>query len=164
MKKKTYKALQNRLLRAHKAWLIEKHQRMQAEEQIQDAKNEANRYEWKFRSIGSSVETIDPGPGKIKMLKWTIPAEEWGDYICFDKALIDINSEDKTVKYIKEELAKSISNALLENDIVQYIIKQPSDSDPLSRFGTFGGKLYVVPWEYMANKSKTIELIKKMTE
>lgn len=164
MKKKTYKAMKNRLYREHKAWILEKQRRERAEDRIRAAEDEANRYKRKFRSIGSSVETIDPGPGKIKMLKWTIQTEAWGNYIRFDTALIRTGEELKMEQYLKEELTKSIARALLEGDIVQYLVRMPDMFDPLNRHGTFGGKLYVVPWEYMARGNKTIELMQKAEE
>ncbi len=165
MKKKTYKAMKNRLYREHKAWIIEKAKRRSAEDRIQAAEEKAEKYQQRFRAIGSNVETIDPGDGGIKMLKWTIPTQAWGDYIVFDERLIDIHDDKGMVRHIKTELAKCIAEQLLTNDIVQYIIKEPSMiGGPLERHGTFGGKLYVVPWEYMANRNKTIELMQKADE
>lgn len=157
MKKKTYKRIQNKLYRAHKAWIIESQLRRNAEAKIQAAEEKAERYQRRFRSIGSNVETIDPGPGGIKMLKWTIPTEQYGNYGIFD--MRRVNEED--LKRIKEKLAESIAKGLIENDIVQFIVRQRDIFDPLNEFGSVGGKLYVVPWEYMAHSRKTIELFEK---
>lgn len=158
MKKKTYKRIQNKLYRAHKAWIIESQLRRNAEAKIQAAEEKAERYQQKFRSIGSNVETIDPGPGKIKMLKWTIPTEQYGNYGIFD--MRRVNEED--LQQIKEKLTESIARGLIENDIVQFIIRQRDIFDPLNEFGSVGGKLYVVPWEYMAHSGKTIEMMQRV--
>lgn len=160
MKKKTYKAMKNRLYCEHKAWVIEKEKRQSAEDRIQAMEEMAKKYQQRFRQIGSNVETIDPGDSAVKMLKWTIQTQQWGNYIVFDSALIDQMEEGALEKKLKEELVRRIAEALLENDIVQYIIREP-DLIPINAYGTFGGKLYVVPWEYMANRSKTIELMQK---
>ena len=161
MKKKTYKRMKNRLYRAHKAWIIESQLRRNAEAEIKAAEEKAERYKQKFRSIGSNVETIDPGPGKIKMLKWTIPTEQYGNYVLVNQEQIREEEWRSTELEIKKKLVESIAKGLLENDIVQFIVRQPSAFDPLNVFGSVGGKLYVVPWEYMAHSSKTIELLKQ---
>lgn len=164
MKKKTYKRIQNKLYRAHKAWIIESQLRRNAEAKIQAAEEKAERYQQKFRSIGSNVETIDPGPGKIKMLKWTIPTEQYGNYVLVNQEQIWEEERRSTELEIKKRLAESIAIGLLENDIVQFIVRQPSIFDPLNAFGSVGGKLYVVPWEYMARDRKTIELLQQLEE
>ncbi len=158
MKKKTYKRIQNKLYRAHKAWIIESRLRRNAEAKIQAAEDKAERYQRRFRSIGSNVETIDPGLGKIKMLKWTIQTEQYGNYTIFSPSAYKEEDEQRILQLIKERLAESIAKGLIENDIVQF---ERDCLDPLNHFGTIGGKLYVVPWEYMAHSRKTIELFEK---
>lgn len=164
MKKKTYKRIQNKLYRAHKAWIIESQLRRNAEAKIQAAEEKAERYQRRFRSIGSNVETIDPGPGKIKMLKWTIPTEQYGNYVLVNQEQIREQEWRSTELEIKKKLAESIAKGLLENDIVQFIVRQQDIFDPLNAFGSVGGKLYVVPWEYMARDRKAIELLQQLEE
>ena len=156
MKKKTYKRLINRIGREKKKYLQENLARLGAERERAAAKREAEWYRHRFREIGSRVETIDPGPGKIKMLKWTVSPEQLGNYI---RVLQDDSIYGNIEEYIFD-LAESIAKGIIDNNLLQIIVKE-ADDGPLDRYGTIAAKLYVVPWEQMTDR-KQIEVVRKV--
>lgn len=157
MKKKTYKRMKNRLYRE-----IVKSQHLQYRAEI--AEEKAEKYQERFHKIGSNIETIELEPGnQVVMLKWELKPEVWGDYLKFGTCLIEKHNEKEIEQILKKEIIHNIAEGLIDNDIIQIIIREPSIIDPLDRYGTYGAKLYVVPWEQMGVK-KTIEFRKLMGE
>ena len=151
MKKKTYKHMINRILRLEKAIRI-------AEAGKEKAEKEARYYKERLASIGRNMRTEDVNSEVVRTIKWEIHPQAWGNYLCIDGIkLFDMRGEDLLV-YMKREAIRSISEGLIDKELVQFIIRNPDISDPLNRYGTFAAKLYVVPWEQVPHK-RTIELI-----
>jgi len=138
MKKKSYKKLKNRLYRA-----IEKSER--EEQRAEEAEAKAKYYEKRFLTLGSNIEIKDTGHCLVE-LTWQIKPEEWGNYAVITGGEID--------EKIKEKVAQTLAEGLIENNLVRFITREPGVEDVL---GICAVKLCVVPWEQMPHK-RTIEL------
>ena len=155
MKRKTYKRLINRInketfIRVMSERLAERWKN-KADEESERAKYYVNR----FREFGRNVETVEPKSGKFVVCeKWSLRCEPYGVYKKFPGT---INEED--LEQIKKELAEKIAGALIENNLIQFFVKEADEFGPLTEFETIGVKLFVVPWEQMPHK-RTIELKK----
>ena len=157
MKKKTYKAMNNRYYNKVKELAIEHGKWIEASRERDKYKEKAQFYAKRFRQFGKNVETVDPGSGElVRMLEWEIKPEAWGEYLCLYADLRQMSAAEAEQE-IKTRLMKEIARGLIENDIVQFVYKNADMSDPLSQFGTIGGRLYVVPWEQMPHR-RTLEL------
>ena len=151
MKRKTYKRLINRINR--ETFMREMSEKL-ANQLIPKAAK-AEFYKKRFQDFGTNVETTEPGSGKFVVCeKWSLRWEPYGVYKKFPGT---INEED--VEQIKKELAEKIAGALIENNLIQFFVKEADDFGPLTEFATIGAKLFVVPWEQMPHK-RTIELKK----
>ena len=158
MKKRTYKRMQNRLLRETKARMLLEIEIEKATDRAKKAEEEAEYYKSRFRAFGSNVESIDPkGWSPVELLKWELKPEIWGKYIRFDGEIVEKSDEGKIRDLLEKETLQGIAKGLIERNIVQFIVREPDAFDPLNRYGTFAGKLYVVPWEQMPHE-RTIEL------
>lgn len=156
MKKKTYKAIQNRYYNELKKRIIAEGKIEQYRITAEDCKDETERYRKRFREFGMNVETIDPEPGCIvKQLKWEIEPQLWGEYVVL---MSDTMTDDLIIEQVKERIVSSITKGLIEQNLVQFIKKEKCDFAMLKDQGTFGAKLFVVPWEQMPHKRK-IELM-----
>jgi len=161
MKKKTYKKLINRINN-------ETRKRIEAEAKIgaavykaEAAEEKAQRYEKRFREIGSNIKTLNPGSGKaLVMMKWEIKPEKYGTYAKIDNRRIKETNTEEIYNEIRKKLANNIAEGLLDQNIVQIIFKGQNEYDPISEYSTVGMKLYVVPWEMMAEYGQKIELRK----
>ena len=153
MKKKTYKRIQNKLYREMVKCA---HLKFRAE----SAEEEAKKYKERFHKIGSNIKTIETGQhGPVVTMKWELKPEQWGNYIKFPNELVMKDDVEAIERTLRNKIIDSIAKGLIENNIIQFIIREPSVIDPLDRYGTYAAKLYVVPWEQMADKGQ-IELIK----
>ena len=156
MKKRTYKQLQNRLLRETKKRLEAQFARIDAERDRKNAEERATYYKRRIQEIGKNMETIDTeNGGGVVTLKWEIKPEPIGAYLLTNKFYTEDVSE--IVRKLKDTIAKRMADMILENDLVQLFTKEGCDYDPLESAGTIAGKLYVVPWEQMPHK-RTLEL------
>ena len=97
----------------------------------------------RFDDISGKFEMAESG-GPIITLN--AEAQYWGQYVM----LSDMDDED--IEYAKKELARQIANGLLDNNILQFIVRHPEVYDPLSELElcTIGAKLAVVPWDQLA--------------
>lgn len=153
MKKKTYKRMQNKLYREMVKCA---HLKFRAE----SAEEEAEKYKERFHKIGSNIKTIETGEhGPVVTMKWELKPEQWGNYIKFPDELVMKDDEETLERMLRNKITDSITKGLIENNIIQFIIRGPNEYNPLERYGTYAAKLYVVPWEQMAEKGQ-IELIK----
>lgn len=146
MKKKTYKAIQNRYYR-------EKVHRIRAEQAAKEMQKKADYYSKRFREFGSNVETVDSSNGTIVELKWEVEPQPYGQYIMVDGSI----TQEEYFYLARKDILEKIAYGLMENDLVQFIYKVENKDCPLTRFGTLGGKLFVVPWEQMPHK-RVIEI------
>lgn len=153
MRKKGYKQMQKRLYREMNKATILKVLLDSAREDKEEEKKRADYFQERIRMIGANMATQDMPEGKgIATLRWELKPETWGTYQIVDLDLGYIDPE-----FIKEKVATEIAKGLIEKELVQFIVKDACMFDPLSRFGTIGGKVYVVPWEQMPHEP-TIEL------
>ena len=122
--------------------------------QIKCLEEEKKKVEKRLEIAGAETETIEEGVGTVQIIRaQVIP---YGTYVRVDKIPLD------ELKFIKGELTREIAKALIEQNIVQFIIKEPGMYDgPFGtidqEYGTIGAKLYVIPWEQMRT-GRTIEI------
>lgn len=155
MKKNTYRALKNRHYRLLKLLARMKWEYQCVIDERERYKEKAEYYEKRFREFGKNVETIEPDNLCIKQLKWEIQPEKYGDYAMIMKHF------DMSVKEmgeaLREKIVRGMSEAMIENNLVQFIENFSDNDDPFSLMGTIGAKMYVIPWEQMPHK-RTIEI------
>lgn len=151
--KKGYKRLQRRLLNEIYKRIGEEQQHQYYKAVAECAKDEADYYKERFRELGSNVETVDTD-GDVMTIKWELTPKQFGNYITVGDA-ISITPEIERLLITK--LSDSLAKAMVEGNIAQIIKKVGLYDDPITRYGTIGVKLYVVPWEQMPHK-RTIEL------
>ena len=155
MKKKTYKAIMNRLYRETKARMIAEGKIALAEDKANRSEEKAERFRRRFRNLGNNVKTTDPGDGKyVRMMKWEIKPEPWGEYMVFTREMFQNMTTDELYRYCINKLARQITEGLLQEEMIQFIVHDP-DAFNGNETGILAAKLYVVPWEQMPHK-KTI--------
>ena len=121
---------------------------------IECLEEEKKKVEKRLEIAGAETETIEEGVGMVQIIRpQAIP---YGTYTRVDKMPLD------ELKFIKEELTREIAKALIEQNIVQFIIKEPGMyggpfGEINQEYGTIGAKLYVIPWEQMRT-GRTIEI------
>lgn len=113
-------------------------------EQQAEIRNLRNR----IKRLSLCYETLDGGE-KIKTIRTKereVCPEAWGEYI----ALREL--PDEQIEKLKSRLIEDAATALVENGLVQFIVHDKRDNDPLSVHATVGLKMFIVPWEQMAGK------------
>lgn len=172
MKKRTYKRMKNRLYREMQEKIYEKMLRVgaeckiaAAEERAEHAEITAEDYRRRFAEFGTNVETIETGENcLVKTMKWELTPQQWGKYT---KQQMDIRMEvAEQVKEIEKDLVCKIANGLIENNLVQFVLREAEPfGGPLTAEATIGAKLFVIPWEqlpkYRSNKIELRKLIGK---
>ena len=108
----------------------------QEEQKADNAICEANRVKQRLMMAGikaGEIKTIVPS------VTGMVRAKAWGQYMpVSDFALIES---------AKEELVQALAKSLIEENIVQFIVKVGADKDDPLAPDTVGAKLYCVPWE-----------------
>lgn len=151
MKKQKYKRLKDKLYKEIKRRSFAESRLYTAGMRAIKAEEEARYYKTRFRAFGSNVETVEPDDSKdLRVLKWELKPEIYGNYLKIDDELIDPG-------YLEKKVAEELAKGLVERNLVQFIKKDPDNTDPLNRYGTFAAKIYVVPWEQVPHK-QIIEL------
>jgi len=151
MKKKSYKAIQNKYARmltrelyAAKANVRSAtYERKRAEHERDQAIDESKWYRGRFEKLGSRFEAVTGGP--IQVIETEVEPERWGQWMAYT---CDEVREDE-MELIKSRLVESIASGLMKRNIVQFIVNGRLESGPLSPFSTIGAKLYVIPWDRM---------------
>lgn len=113
-------------------------------EQQAEIRNLRNR----IKRLSLCYETLDGGI-KIKTIRTKereVYPEAWGEYIALGEL------PDEQIEKLKSRLIEDAATALVENGLVQFIVHDKRDNDPLSVHATVGLKMFVVPWEQMACK------------
>ena len=121
---------------------------------IECLEEEKKKVEKRLEIAGTETETIEEGAGMVQIIRAEVIP--YGTYTRVDKMPLD------ELKFIKEKLTREIAKALIDQNIVQFIIKEPgmhdgSFGDIFQEYKTIGAKLYVIPWEQMRT-GRTIEI------
>jgi hypothetical protein len=116
---------------------------------------EKKKVEKRLEIAGAETETIEEGVGMVQIIR-----AEVIPYGTFTRVGNDIHLDD--LESVKMELTREIAKELIDQSIVQFIIKKPGMYDgPFGaidqEYGTIGAKLYVIPWEQMRTGG-TIEI------
>lgn len=155
MKKNVYRALKNRHYRALMQLASMRWENIFLKNERDRYKEKTEYYEKRFREFGKNVETIEPDDLCIKQLKWEIRPEQFGDYAMIMKHFDQ--SVEEMGKALREKVVRGMAEAMIENNLVQFIENFSDEDDPFSLMGTIGAKMYVIPWEQMPHK-RTIEI------
>lgn len=108
-------------------------------------------YKKRFRLAGSEIKTIDGPAGKIQTIE--AEAQAWGQYaVTYDCEIID---------ECRDRLIRKIAEGLAENNIVQFIIRDQEQYNPVGGI-TVGAKLFVIPWEEMKTGVKTLRIVREI--
>ena len=92
----------------------------------------------RFRSIG--IHDVEPVSDGIPCETVKIPLEPWGEYAY-------VQDDERIIEEVKGKLVSDLAKAMIENDIVQFIVKTGAERDTPLDIPTVGVKLYCVPWE-----------------
>lgn len=161
MKKKGYKFMQRRLLRAELRYRSEHEKRILAEGRIQLAEEKAEKLRNRIRSIGQNMETIDKDINEVRCIEWTLNPQAWGQYVALTPNMDVIPQE--AMEDVKAELAMAIVEGAEKNGLIQYVTRGGSLSDPLDQAVSIGAKIYIVPWEQMPHR-RSIKLRELVNE
>jgi len=152
-----YKSRKKRVSRHELIQSVKKLQRtaIDQENRAERAEMDAERTRERIREIGfKCVDTFRGGPLEHKTIKPT----PYGTYcLIADDGRFDINNGrfdiNKAVEEAKPQLARSIAEMLINENLVEFIVHdhRPGDlMDYPGRAVTVGAKLYAIPWEKMA--------------
>ena len=159
---KEYKSRKKRISRRE---LIEKKKELDRE--LVYAKHRADAAEGKIdevneriRQIGIRCVDMYQGGGPINCIE--IEPKAYGNYMVMDTAGLPDARITELVNYAEKELAMKIADALIEQNVVQFIVHRRGNgvvfgSDPFAT-DTIGAKLYVIPWEKMATWRDSIRI------
>lgn len=131
-----------------------------ARNEVTQDKIEIERLQDRIKFLSTCFDTLDQKGkvGQIKTFKTeerTITAEDFGQYI----AMATMNEE--LINHAKEKIINEIAEALVENGIVQFIVKRPNEvGGPAEMVGTVAAKLFFIPWEKMAYRTTRVKWVK----
>ena len=127
-----------------------------ARNELTQEKIEKEKLQDRIKFLSTCFETLDK-KGKVGQIKTfkseerTITAEDFGDYIAM------ATMDEELINHAKEKIINDIAEALVENGIVQFIVKRPEEiGGPLNEIGTVAAKLFVIPWEKMAYRTTKV--------
>ncbi len=108
--------------------------------------------EKRFMRLGDQIETMEQKGLALQTIIQQIDIEpiQFGDYLAMSMLDPNIEYQDKIIEEAKGEIARKIAYALIENNLVQFIIRDQNQYSPLDMFTTVAAKITVVPWEQMA--------------
>lgn len=114
--------------------------------------NEIEELKKRFRRLGTQIDTMEVA-GRIRTIKTEIKIRPipFGTYISMDNRTME-DWNDENIERVKSALAEQLAEALIEQNMVQFIVNNQCQFDPLNQFTTVGAKLSVVPWEEMAER------------
>jgi len=73
-------------------------------------------------------------------------------------SVVDMANDWLFPKRIKESLALRIADALMKNNLIQYVVRD-GGTVPINNHCTVGAKLYVIPWEQtVIGRKRTIQI------
>ena len=151
---KEYKSRKKRISRRE---LIEKKKELDrelvyAKHRADTAEEKVGEVNERIRQIGIRCVDMYQGGGPIECVE--IKPKAYGDYMVMDTAGLPDDRLTELVNFAKGKLAVQLAEALMDQNIVQFIVHRRGDgvvfgSDPFA-MDTVGIKLYVIPWEKMA--------------
>ena len=156
MKKRTYKAMQNKCARTIARELFTARENVREAVEAKEAaiieKDKAvDKAEWyveRFRKLGSKFDTIPADPYAV--VEWEADPEQYGTFMAFCDNIVP---ESEMFQRVRREIVTKIVNGLLEQNLVQFIYRDRA-YDPLSCLPTLGAKLYVLPWDQVPYRNK----------
>lgn len=92
----------------------------------------------RFRSIG--IHDVEPISDGLPCETIEIPLEPWGKYAY-------VQDDERIIEEFKGILVHDLAKAMIDDNIVQFIVKTGAERDTPLDFPTVGVKLYCVPWE-----------------
>lgn len=92
----------------------------------------------RFRSIG--IHDVEPISEGLPCETVEIPLEPWGQYAY-------VQDDERIIEEFKGMLVRDLAKAMIDNNIVQFIVKTGAERDTPLDIPTVGVKLYCVPWE-----------------
>ena len=146
MKKRAIKGWINRTFHKKKN-LIRK---LEAEVTGKDQEIEALKK--RFRRLGSQIRTIEETENsslRVVTTKIDIEPLQFGGYIALKNGTVE-DWKDEILEEAKSRLAAQLATALMENNMLQFIVRDQSEFSPLDQFTTVAAKVNIVPWEQMA--------------
>ena len=107
----------------------------------------------RFRSIG--IRDVEPISDGLPCETVEIPLEPWGKYAY-------VQDDERIIEEYKGILVRDLAKAMIDDNIVQFIVKTGAERDTPLGLPTVGVKLYCVPWEKV-NRYKN-KIVVHMTE
>ena len=112
------------------------------EKELEEMTQSRNDWKKRFRRAGNAPYVYVPDRN-IREYSFEVKNIFWGQWIA-----VTGDMTDGIIDASKEKLVEKMARCLIDNDLVQFIIKKPEDSfDPLHQFGTIAVKMAVLPWE-----------------
>lgn len=126
------------------------------EAELDAAEQEIDRLQDRFRRLGSQIETLNPEGGiHGELVQIDVEPIPFGQYIRCEFG-DNADWKDTIIKDCQSRIAEKLANAMIDNNLVQIIVHTPFEdgpiSQPLSNTATIGIKLFVVPWEQLAQR------------
>ena len=113
---------------------------------LEAEKRNLNLTQRRLRKAGMESETMDQGTGALRVI--TAESQAIGDYVKMNPA----EMTDENIRMAERELAEKLAHELMDQNLVQFIIKQPGElvgpfGEKGPDYGTVGAKMFVIPWE-----------------
>ena len=104
---------------------------------------EIDRLQHRLRQIGT--HDVEPIADNLPCTKVEVPLEPWGKWAY-------VQDDERIIEEFKGILVRDLAKALIDNNVVQFIVKTGAERDTPFEYPTVGVKLYCIPWEKV-NKS-----------
>ena len=107
-------------------------------------KLDVDRMNDRLRSIG--IHDVEPIAGDLPCVPVEVPLEPWGKWAY-------VQDDERIIEEFKTMLVHDLATALIDNNIVQFIVKTGAERERNTPFDfpTVGVKLYCIPWEKVNN-------------
>lgn len=104
-----------------------------------EIKAKLHKSERRLMELGSRAEMHEVSGAGIECVD--IKPEVYGTYFALHRL-----PDDSIMDFLKEELARKVANALIENNLIQIILHDGKEHGPFES-PTIGAKVYVIPWD-----------------
>ena len=120
---------------------------------LEQERTDNDRLKNRIRFLSTCFETLDQ-KGKVGQIKTFVTEEREITAEAFGKYIALATMDEELINMKKDELISDIAKALVNEGIVQFIVKRPEMIEgPTNMIGTVAAKLFVVPWEKMAYRT-----------